>query len=425
MPQVYNGLVQAAAGVGPAIAEGFAAGQERRYRRDLGAALAGGDLEAGAAMAFGQGDIQTGMGLQNQLAGRQTAQREAQEAREEMMREAAGQFAPAIANAANIEDDEQRAEALALITMQAQQLYPDLGDDLVTVGAQLANLPPDQLRIAAQAWGAETEDASPVNWQRFEGINPETGRSEFGQINPRTGEVRWAGVQSRPRQSRDININLPDQTGGPAPQFLTQDQVAEAGLDPGLYQYRYDNEGNLRIERFEDGEPEDPPNPDDVFARSLYEYHTGGSQIEDLERALELSNIPGAVGPGSGATGAIAGSPAAEIRALLASVTGNIALERLEQMRAMAAEQGQRGSGLGQVTEREIKILEAARGALSQDLSPEQFRRSATRILGQLRQERAERMRILQQDFPEVYARIEGRTGSDERSIDDLLNLYD
>ena len=64
------------------------------------------------------------------------------------------------------------------------------------------------------------------------------------------------------------------------------------------------------------------------------------------------------------------------MRALLDTVEANIGFDKLQQMRAASPT----GGALGQVSERENKLLQATYGSLSQSQSEEQFKRNLRRL---------------------------------------------
>jgi hypothetical protein len=107
--------------------------------------------------------------------------------------------------------------------------------------------------------------------------------------------------------------------------------------------------------------------------------------------------------------GNIPGTPQFDYSAQLEAVKGRIALETLDQMRAEAAAQGNRGSGLGQVTEREIRILQATRGALEQAQSADEVRRVLTRLADDLSMVDASRQIVLASEDMGLARRIYGR----------------
>lgn len=72
----------------------------------------------------------------------------------------------------------------------------------------------------------------------------------------------------------------------------------------------------------------------------------------------------------------VGGTSASDLEADLETLSGNLALTKLDEMRQLAAEAGAKGSGLGQVTEREIGILMSTVASLVQKQSPQQLRRN-------------------------------------------------
>lgn len=73
------------------------------------------------------------------------------------------------------------------------------------------------------------------------------------------------------------------------------------------------------------------------------------------------------------ATEIIPGSPARKLKEYMIPLQSNEALEKLSELRKQAAAMGQKGSGLGQVTEREISLLMGARRSLETAQGEEQL----------------------------------------------------
>lgn len=84
--------------------------------------------------------------------------------------------------------------------------------------------------------------------------------------------------------------------------------------------------------------------------------------------------------PTTGAIGGllsnIGGTDAGDIRASIDTISGNIAFDRLQQMR----EASPTGGALGAVTERELALLSSVLGSLNQTQSAEQFERNLARL---------------------------------------------
>lgn len=94
--------------------------------------------------------------------------------------------------------------------------------------------------------------------------------------------------------------------------------------------------------------------------------------------------------------GFIKGSPASRLDEYLTPLRSEEALSKLSELRTYAASLGQKGSGLGQVTEREIMLLQGARRSLELAQGEEQLdaalahlaaahRRAAKNIRAELR----------------------------------------
>lgn len=100
--------------------------------------------------------------------------------------------------------------------------------------------------------------------------------------------------------------------------------------------------------------------------------------LADIDRVLALEDD--AIIPVTGAVGRIAsgipGTAAHDVSALLDTIGANIAFDALNQMRAASPT----GGALGQVTERELALLQATAGSLRQSQSPTQFRRNLQRL---------------------------------------------
>lgn len=92
--------------------------------------------------------------------------------------------------------------------------------------------------------------------------------------------------------------------------------------------------------------------------------------ITKARRAKELSRTGWfATGFGSETAGGIAGTSAADVQALLDTIGGNIAFDRLSRMRA----ESPTGGALGNVTERELALLQSTVSSLSRAQSDAQF----------------------------------------------------
>ena len=110
------------------------------------------------------------------------------------------------------------------------------------------------------------------------------------------------------------------------------------------------------------------PSAPDTSRRDA-QYELVGSTLGDV-RSLVDRHGSAAVGLGS-LTSAIPGSPASNMSSLLATLQGFASFETLNAMRAAS----KTGGALGQVSERELAMLQSQFGALAQTQSPAQFKR--------------------------------------------------
>ncbi len=109
--------------------------------------------------------------------------------------------------------------------------------------------------------------------------------------------------------------------------------------------------------------------------------------ISKAGRARRLSNEWLATGFGASAAGNFGGTNATDVQALLDSIGGNIAFDRLSRMRA----ESPTGGALGNVTERELTLLQSTVASLDKAQSDAQFQsamddviRSYGRVLAKL-----------------------------------------
>lgn len=96
--------------------------------------------------------------------------------------------------------------------------------------------------------------------------------------------------------------------------------------------------------------------------------------MREIDRALEqidAARLPTAGLPGA-VLSAVPGTAAFNIRALLDTVRANIGFQQLNQMR----QESPTGGALGNVTDRELMLLQAVLGNLSQAQTPDQLRQN-------------------------------------------------
>lgn len=314
---------------------------------------------------------------------------------------------------------QQNAAALADLGLDVSQIgQMDLSD---------ANLVPLVRMISAQDEEVRRALLSPTTLGENESrIDPLTGQQTVGQAG-----IEARGLESRGLDIQGFNAETTRQNAILGRDRLNED-IRQFDVGQAAPRERRSFEDAQGIRRYEDtGEPVfasdvTEVSQGDMFRALLQQEQYMAAQIEDLNAIIQITDDGSGVGASSQVFGLVRGSQASDVRSLLDSVTGAVALERLEQMRDMASQSGNRGSGLGQVTEREIAILRAARGALSQDMSSERFNQNARRLLQQLQEVRAERRRIIERDFPELAQRLYSGGGSSSASPEiDPLGIRD
>jgi hypothetical protein len=110
----------------------------------------------------------------------------------------------------------------------------------------------------------------------------------------------------------------------------------------------------------------------------------------DIDRVLERLDTAVLPVTGFGATtmaALVGGSPAADVKRLRDSLEANIAFNKLNELR----QQSPTGGALGNVTDKDMELLKAVVGSLSQDQSPRQFRENLINV-------RNEFMRVIHGD---------------------------
>lgn len=113
-------------------------------------------------------------------------------------------------------------------------------------------------------------------------------------------------------------------------------------------------------------------------ARKEAKQETAGLLTDDIARAKELvSDSPYLT---TGFLGNVlkdwAGTGAADVKALMETIGANIGFDYLNEMR----QNSPTGGALGNVSERELRLLTATAGSLEQSQSPEQFKRNLDRL---------------------------------------------
>jgi len=119
----------------------------------------------------------------------------------------------------------------------------------------------------------------------------------------------------------------------------------------------------------------------------------------------------------------VGGTPARGMEADLDTLMGNLALTKLDEMRRLAAESGAKGSGLGQVTEREIALLQSTIASIDITQPGSQLKRNLDKVREHYKSI-GEKMRQLaeeQADLEVGQGEVEGGDPSEEADYDQLM----
>lgn len=120
----------------------------------------------------------------------------------------------------------------------------------------------------------------------------------------------------------------------------------------------------------------DPNNPRMQKAQQR-QAATANVVIDDIDRAVKLVDDGWfTAGWGAEHMSVVGGSDSANLKALLNTVKANVGFDKLQAMR----DSSPTGGALGQVSERELTLLNAAIGSLEQTQSPEQLRDNLLRV---------------------------------------------
>ena len=176
------------------------------------------------------------------------------------------------------------------------------------------------------------------------------------------GTIMDYQTQLKKAGANNTNINMPS-----APTIGSIPQGFQAIQDP--------ESGSYRMERIPGG-PEDQTEAKAVkFEQERQKATVARSAISDIKAALNsegLFGIPFLNLPETGVMGSkLAGinQEATDVRNSLATLQSIVSFDRLQAMR----EASPTGGALGSVSERELALLQASLGALSQDSSEEQL----------------------------------------------------
>ena len=176
--------------------------------------------------------------------------------------------------------------------------------------------------------------------------------------DPAAGVTPLPGYQKTP----GVVVNTGDM-GTPRPEIGTVPQGFAAIPDPNV-------PAGYRMVRIPGG-PEDMSAKDDARnASTVRATDVVLNNIGQLRNLVEGSSVINpATGFGAGLAARIGGTNASDAAALIDTISANIGFDRLGQMRA----ESPTGGALGAITERELALLSAVLGSLSQTQSDTQF----------------------------------------------------
>lgn len=235
---------------------------------------------------------------------------------------------------AALQDPEQAATLLAGLSGEAAP-GPEYGEaDFYEVGGQEVYGRPVQ-----QPDGTVAFEELPFEAVRPQLVDENVGRDPSGiyQRDPRTGELFLVGRAPQPRGGSGSS------GGG---------EQAASGLAAN-------------------------------YASSVQQFNNVQSRIQE---AIEKTNMTSA---GSMATlldnwfGL--NQPAEDLEAVLNTVGANEVFSQIEQMRQQAAAAGSRGTGLGQITQRELELLRDVQDSVLQSQSPAALRENLANLSEQMR----------------------------------------
>lgn len=295
--------------------------------------------------------------------------------------------------------------------------------------AQASGDPNALLGVIGNDWASDAERQ--IASLLYEQSQPKDPLEVNGQlVDPNTFEV-LGDFRNAPEAPKPLAINdqLVDPTTGkvigdfrdpPAPGFapLTAEEAASLGLPPGAYQRGPDNRiyeiggGGVQVNVGSEGQRtgpippgmavvDDPNNPsgfrmeiipggpaaqeaEDAAAKAEKAKEStdryGNVVIEDIDRAVSLIRKDPALT--TGLFGSILsnwlGSPAHSVKSLITTVKSNAGFDRLQAMR----DSSPTGGALGQVSNIELELLQAAIGNLEQSQNDEQLLYNLRRVQG-------------------------------------------
>lgn len=424
--------------------QAFEAGQGQRKAREqeagrmkLGNALAGGDYKGGAAMAYGMGDLETGMQLTQYGKGLEDAEAEAK--RVGLIKTGMGLLqTPAAQREAMRPQLAQTLQQFGVQLDPQQLAQMDLSDE--GIRATLTTLQ-DTDSLMAQFQGMMSPeymapiegvgpDGKPVYYQpsktgqgrAIEGVMPIKQEADYASAADATGVRRYTegpnigqpvpGFETPRAQSNGITIG-PDgtvQIGGPASGLGYGS--APKGKDAAI---AFDRQGNPIV----------TPGPQqeayNKAIRGLGEFQAQNAiVIEDIDRALATAS-----GWSTGAGAALKDlpviggiTPAGQMESLLSTIEANVGFDKLQAMR----EASPTGGALGAVTERELAFLQSVFGSLRQDTTEANVRYNLTRLKQHMQGREQRLQEAIAADFPSLQQTAQRRAGANQQ-VEDLNEL--
>ena len=469
MPQVYSGLVPPALEAMGSFGRGYEEGRQQRVQRTIGEMMAAGDQMGAAEYAYGEGELEAGSTIEQMVNQREASKAAAQNEALEGARDFA---LPLLTNAiSNAQTPEQMADGIKMATATTAHNFPQIEQEIYEYGMQLHQAAlenPDGLRAA---FGQQQQP----QLERTTGINPGTGLREVVFVSP-TGEVQWTGVQA-PEGSAAANVTIQnvmpgeegavDQnvantdlpaavrealaaTGAPLSSQALRERLTQEGFNTSLLTQIYDEDSD-RAEwavfdptsntfvptgaYAEEGDIEAPVDENFVYnqASMTLDY------LEDIEGALQvIENNPDAAqsivaalaeaaAQGEGGIGIVeaalsqleGGRAAQNLAAYIRSLSARIVSGNLQEAREQSEATGSRGTGYGQITQRELDLLANLEGVLTQNADPAILANTFRRIQRGLLREDRKRRAMLQASSPDLFAEIYIQRMSEEelRSI--------
>ena len=115
--------------------------------------------------------------------------------------------------------------------------------------------------------------------------------------------------------------------------------------------------------------------------------------VEDID--LALSKVDGWTTGAGSILSPIPGTPQHELSQILESIKAHVGFDELQKMR----DNSPTGGALGQVTEKEIALLQALQGTMTQGLSPELLKRNLIRYRNEIETSKKQRTARFESEY--------------------------